>query len=369
VSLQDAAAMLGRRISKSNWHTLAEREAALLVLLMIVDPAVAELVAHEDPDIDRVVTMLAERCEAGEIGTVYRSAAGGADDLDRSYWRLPHWRNYFITGMVDVDLPWIFTFSGGGTFTAYERCTREIFVRRSDVERFIATLKPADHEPAEAPAPVARPPKQAPFEAHKKHQRDSKASTGLWASRQQDEEWARANNYAARHVRDIRSRRSYQQQCSARGRPARSRRCASDQSCRYHGTDMAKSEPVKRADAAYDAGSAFMSGVSPAAVATATAAPNPTPDLFDDLAKLRLSQAFAGTGGVKKLRRTVPVHRPHPQDFFRVNPDPAFRENFPIIELKEEREEYLVAPALVPELSRRFIRSPRRRGRVSSAEW
>jgi hypothetical protein len=146
VSLQDAAAMLGRRISKSNWHTLAEREAALLVLLMIVDPAVAELVAHEDPDIDRVVTMLAERCEAGEIGTVYRSAAGGADDLDRSYWRLPHWRNYFITGMVDVDLPWIFTFAGGGTFTAYERCTREIFVRRSDVECFIATLKPADHD-------------------------------------------------------------------------------------------------------------------------------------------------------------------------------------------------------------------------------
>jgi hypothetical protein len=202
VSLQDAAAMLGRRISKSNWHTLAECEAALLVPLMIVDPAAAELVAHEDPDIDRVVTMLAERCEAGEIGAAYRSAAGGADDLGRSYWRLPHWRNYFISGMVDVDLPRIFTFAGGDTFTAYETCTREIFVRRSDVERFIATLKPADHEPAEAPAPVARPPKHAPFEAYKKHQRDTKARTGLWASREQDEEWARANNYAERHVRD-----------------------------------------------------------------------------------------------------------------------------------------------------------------------
>jgi hypothetical protein len=30
VSLQDAAAMLGRKISKSNWHTLAEGEAAWL---------------------------------------------------------------------------------------------------------------------------------------------------------------------------------------------------------------------------------------------------------------------------------------------------------------------------------------------------
>jgi hypothetical protein len=117
--------------------------------------------------------------------------------------------------------------------------------------------------------------------------------------------------------------------------------------------NMAKSEPVKRADAATDAASAFMSGVSPPV--TATAAPNPTPDLFDDLAKLRLSQTFAETGGVKKLLRTVPVHKPHPQDFFRVNPDPAFRENFPIIELKEEREEYLVAPALVPELAGEFI--------------
>jgi hypothetical protein len=120
--------------------------------------------------------------------------------------------------------------------------------------------------------------------------------------------------------------------------------------------DMAKSESAKRADAASDAGSAFMSGVSPAAVvATAAATPNPTPDLFDDLANLRLSQAFAETSGVKKLLRTVPVHRPHPQDFFRVNPDPAFRENFPIIELKEEREQYLVAPALVPELAGEFI--------------
>jgi hypothetical protein len=200
VSPQDAAAMVGRTISKSNWHTIAESEAAWLVLLMIVDREAAEPVAHEDHDIDRVVTMLAERCEAGEIATAFRSAAGAADDLDRSVWRLPDWRNYFITGMVDLELPCILS---NGYFMGYnERCTREIFVRRSDVERFIATLKPADHEPAEAPAPVARLPKQAPFDAYKKHQRDTNAKTGLWASREQDEEWARANNYAERHVRD-----------------------------------------------------------------------------------------------------------------------------------------------------------------------
>jgi hypothetical protein len=131
---------------------------------MIVDREVAELVAHEDPDIDRVVTMLAERCEAGEIAAAYRSDTGGVDDLDRSFWHLPYWRNYFITGMVDVDLPRFVpsTAFGGGIaasppaeiFAGYERCTREIFARRRDVERFIATLKPADNELAEAPAPI-----------------------------------------------------------------------------------------------------------------------------------------------------------------------------------------------------------------------
>jgi hypothetical protein len=84
--------------------------------------------------------------------------------------------------------------------------------------------------------------------------------------------------------------------------------------------NMAKSEPVKRADVAPDVDSVSMSGVSSATVATATAAPAAAPDLFDDLANLRLSQAFAETGGVKKLLRTVPVRKPHPQDFIRVHP-------------------------------------------------
>ena len=147
--------MLGRKISRSNWHTLTESEAALLVPLIIVDPAAAELVAHEDPDIDGVLTMLAERCEAGEIAAAYRSDTGGADDLDASVWRLPDWRNYFITGMVDVDLPRYTPLSPGFVhFAGYERCTREIFARRRDVERFIATLKPADNELGEVPAPI-----------------------------------------------------------------------------------------------------------------------------------------------------------------------------------------------------------------------
>ena len=84
--------------------------------------------------------------------------------------------------------------------------------------------------------------------------------------------------------------------------------------------------------------------------ATNTQAPDP----FDP-ANLRLDQSFTETVGVKKLRLTIPVRKPSPQDFVRVHPDPTYRENFPIIELKDEREEYIVTAALVPELTNEFV--------------
>jgi hypothetical protein len=67
-----------------------------------------------------------------------------------------------------------------------------------------------------------------------------------------------------------------------------------------------------------------------------------------DLAKLRLNPSFTETAGVKKLRTTVPARKPNPQDFVRVHPDPAYRENFAMIELKDEREDYLVLPDVAP---------------------
>jgi len=69
----------------------------------------------------------------------------------------------------------------------------------------------------------------------------------------------------------------------------------------------------------------------------------PPSDLFDDLNNLLLPQNFAEIAGVKKLLRTVPVRKPNKQDFIRVHPDPAFRGDFPMIELKDDREEYLIA--------------------------
>ena len=84
------------------------------------------------------------------------------------------------------------------------------------------------------------------------------------------------------------------------------------------------------------------------------AGPQATPDPFDP-ANLRLSQSFVETAGVKKLLTTVPVRKPGSQDFVRVRPEPEYRENFPIIELKDEREEYIVVQGLVPVLTGEFV--------------
>src|SRR5689334_20689034 len=80
------------------------------------------------------------------------------------------------------------------------------------------------------------------------------------------------------------------------------------------------------------------------------AKPAESPDPFD-LASLRLNPSFLETAGVKKLITTVPSHKPNPQDFVRVRPEPEFRENLATIELKDEREDYIVRPELLPDLS------------------
>jgi hypothetical protein len=82
-----------------------------------------------------------------------------------------------------------------------------------------------------------------------------------------------------------------------------------------------------------------------------------TAELSDpfDLNNLRLPQSFTETAGVKKLLRTVPVHKPSPQDFVRVHPGDEYRADFPIIELKEERDEYIVARGLVGELAGEIV--------------
>jgi hypothetical protein len=86
--------------------------------------------------------------------------------------------------------------------------------------------------------------------------------------------------------------------------------------------------------------------------------PQPTPganDSFPDLSKLRLSQEFLETAGAKKILTTVPVRKPNKQDFVRVHPGAEFREAFAIIELKDERERYLIMPDIATAFPTEFV--------------
>ena len=69
-----------------------------------------------------------------------------------------------------------------------------------------------------------------------------------------------------------------------------------------------------------------------------------------NLDRLRLSQDFANQVGVKKAILTVPVRKPDRQWFIRVHPDSEWRLETAVLELKDERETYLVDPQLWPEL-------------------
>jgi len=75
----------------------------------------------------------------------------------------------------------------------------------------------------------------------------------------------------------------------------------------------------------------------------------PAPDPFDPAA-YRLSGQFNGAMSVKKLLTTVPVRKPDKTWFVRTHPSEAFRLQTAVIELKEDRETYLVPQHLWPEL-------------------
>lgn len=85
--------------------------------------------------------------------------------------------------------------------------------------------------------------------------------------------------------------------------------------------------------------------------------PTTAPDLFADISALRLSQDFASSVGVKKALLTVPVRKPAKEWFIRTNP--ALRIETAVLELKEDREVYLVSPALWPELASESTFGPR----------
>jgi hypothetical protein len=75
----------------------------------------------------------------------------------------------------------------------------------------------------------------------------------------------------------------------------------------------------------------------------------PPPDPFNPEA-LRLDQSFLEGGSAKKLLTNIPVRKPNPQDWFRVHAGEDYRLSVALIVLKDDREAYLVMPALTGEL-------------------
>jgi len=68
-----------------------------------------------------------------------------------------------------------------------------------------------------------------------------------------------------------------------------------------------------------------------------------------DFNALRLSQDYTQAAGVEKLLTTVPVRKPNKTEFVRVHPDMHFETM--LLDLKEDRESYLVSPNLLPDVS------------------
>jgi hypothetical protein len=79
--------------------------------------------------------------------------------------------------------------------------------------------------------------------------------------------------------------------------------------------------------------------------------PAAAPDPFD-VNRLRLSQDFAAVCGVKKHRLTIKVAKPSKEWFVRTHPDPAYRVQTAVLELKDDKDRpiYWVDPSIWPHL-------------------
>src|SRR6266404_7694741 len=81
------------------------------------------------------------------------------------------------------------------------------------------------------------------------------------------------------------------------------------------------------------------------------------PDAFDPFApeNLRIDLNISEGVGVKKVVLTIPVRKPSNQDFIRVHSSPDFRLALAVIELRDERETYLVLPSVARDIPGEYI--------------
>ena len=75
--------------------------------------------------------------------------------------------------------------------------------------------------------------------------------------------------------------------------------------------------------------------------------------------RLRLTPDFHTKTGVKKALLTVPVKKPMKEWWIQVHPDPEYLLETWVLELKDDRETYLIDPLVAPELVTESTVSPR----------
>jgi hypothetical protein len=78
------------------------------------------------------------------------------------------------------------------------------------------------------------------------------------------------------------------------------------------------------------------------------------PDLLDPFhpENLRLDQSYLEQPAGRKLLTTVPIRKPHSQDFFRVHPSEKYRLSLAaMITLKDDNDTFLVHPSFVSEMA------------------
>jgi hypothetical protein len=96
-------------------------------------------------------------------------------------------------------------------------------------------------------------------------------------------------------------------------------------------------------------GQAVSNGLANGLATSGAGASQAEADPFN-LESLRLSQDYASAVGVKRLITKIPVDKPRKEWWVRTHPDPAYRLPTALLELKEDRETYLVTSTLWPDL-------------------
>jgi hypothetical protein len=80
----------------------------------------------------------------------------------------------------------------------------------------------------------------------------------------------------------------------------------------------------------------------------------PAPNPFDPK-RLRISLDFVEGVGVKKAIITIPVKKPNNQDFIRVHPGEDYRLPAAVVELKDDRETFLVTPEIARDIPGEYV--------------